>query len=188
VLTGDAEEHTERAMIQRGHELQAQVLQRGHHGSRTSSSLAFLQAIQPEIAIYSAAEGNQYGHPHAVVIERLDGLGIPVYGTDQHGTIRIVTDGETYQVEVAVEVEPESVDQPVEIVVPTDDDGCQPGQVDINTADHATLQQIIHIGPQRATALIQLRPFASVDDLVRISGIAAGRLADIKEQGLACVR
>jgi DNA uptake protein ComE-like DNA-binding protein len=60
--------------------------------------------------------------------------------------------------------------------------------VDINTADHATLQQIIHIGPDRATQIINLRPFRSVDDMTRISGIAAARLRDIKNQGLACVR
>ena len=69
----------------------------------------------------------------------------------------------------------------------------QTGQscIDINTADAMALQRIIHIGPERAGQIIQLRrerPFRTVDELVRVRGIAAQRLADIKRQGLACVR
>ena len=63
--------------------------------------------------------------------------------------------------------------------------------VDLNTASAGQLQRIIHIGPERARQIITLRaqrPFASVDDIVRVKGIAAARLRDIKAQGLACVR
>ena len=60
--------------------------------------------------------------------------------------------------------------------------------VDINTADLAALDQIIHIGPSRAADIIALRPFATVADLTRVSGISSARLADIVDQGLACVR
>lgn len=59
--------------------------------------------------------------------------------------------------------------------------------VNINSASSADLQRIIHIGPDRAAEIIRLRPFRSVDDLTRVSGIGAARLADIKAQGLACV-
>jgi competence protein ComEC len=62
--------------------------------------------------------------------------------------------------------------------------------VDINRAGFDELQQIIHIGPDRAEQIINLRaqrPFASVDALTRVSGIGPARLADIKAQGLACV-
>ena len=60
--------------------------------------------------------------------------------------------------------------------------------IDINTADLDALDQIIHIGPSRAADIIALRPFASVADLTRVSGISTTRLADIVDQGLACVR
>ena len=63
--------------------------------------------------------------------------------------------------------------------------------VDINTAGSEELQRIIHIGPQRAGQIAQLRQqkrFETVDELVRVRGIAAARLRDIKAQGLACVR
>jgi DNA uptake protein ComE-like DNA-binding protein len=65
--------------------------------------------------------------------------------------------------------------------------GCTFGQVDVNSAPVEELDQIIHIGLVRAAELIQLRPFSSLDDLVRIKGIGPARLADIKEQGIACV-
>ena len=69
----------------------------------------------------------------------------------------------------APQVDPVSPTQPAPVSPPVA--GC----VDINTADHANLQRIIHIGPERAQQIINLRPFRSVDDLVRVSGIAAAR-------------
>lgn len=60
--------------------------------------------------------------------------------------------------------------------------------IDINTADLDALDQIIHVGPSRAADIIALRPFASVADLTRVSGIGSARLADIVDQGLACVK
>lgn len=65
--------------------------------------------------------------------------------------------------------------------------GCGAGQVDINTAGVEELQLIYEIGPERAQQIVSLRPFGSVDDLVRVSGIAKGRLGGIKAQGVACV-
>lgn len=65
---------------------------------------------------------------------------------------------------------------------------CAPGQIDVNSAALEDLQRIIHIGATRAQALIALRPFSSVSDLARISGIGNGaRLAQIKAENLACV-
>lgn len=59
--------------------------------------------------------------------------------------------------------------------------------VDINSASAVELERIVHIGESRAQQILGLRPFASVEDLVRVSGIGASRLADILDQGLACV-
>lgn len=60
------------------------------------------------------------------------------------------------------------------------------GCVDINTASFEDLQQIIHIGPDRAQEIINKRPFSSVDGLNAVTGIGPSRLADIKQEGLAC--
>ena len=185
-------------MIARGHDLRADVLQLGHHGSRTSSSSEFLQAVSPEVAVYSAGVSNQFGHPHQEVVDRVQSLGIDLYGTAEHGTVVVVTDGQTYEVRtelgIGARAPPEAPDQPTAAPAPTT---AQPEAVptsppaaacvNINTAPAGELTQIIHIGPERAQQILQLRPFSSVDDMTRINGIAAARLADIKAQGLACV-
>lgn len=99
LFTGDAEAETETAILARQHDVNALILQLGHHGSSTSSSAEFLEAVNPEVAVYSAAEGNSYGHPHEVVLERLRQMGVQIYGTDVNGTIMVITDGQTYEVQ-----------------------------------------------------------------------------------------
>lgn len=64
---------------------------------------------------------------------------------------------------------------------------CEEGQIDINTASLEELDKIIWVGKPTAEKIINARPFGSIDELVKVSGIAEGKLADIKEQGLACV-
>jgi len=99
VTTGDAERAAEARMVARWPDrLAADVLRLGHHGSSTSSTPAFLDAVSPSVAIYSAGADNRYGHPHAEVVERITGRGIALFGTDRHGTVTIVTDGRTFDV------------------------------------------------------------------------------------------
>jgi DNA uptake protein ComE-like DNA-binding protein len=64
---------------------------------------------------------------------------------------------------------------------------CQPGQVDINIASVEDLMRIKHISTARAPDVVSSRPYTSLDQLTRVKGIAAGRLADIKAEGIACV-
>jgi hypothetical protein len=64
---------------------------------------------------------------------------------------------------------------------------CSDDQIDINSAPKQELVKIIYIGEVRAGQLIELRPFESIEDLIRIKGIGEVYLSKIKEQGLACV-
>jgi competence protein ComEC len=99
VTTGDAERAAETQMVARWSDrLSADVLRLGHHGSSTSTTPAFLDAVSPSVAVYSAGSGNSYGHPHAEVVERITAAGIELYGTDRDGTVTIVTDGTTFDV------------------------------------------------------------------------------------------
>jgi competence protein ComEC len=191
LFTGDAEAVTEQAMIDRGHQLSAQILQLGHHGSRTSSSAAFLDAVQPQLAIWSAGLNNSFGHPHADVLERLAAKNIVVCGTATYGTIVVDTDGQSCTVKTQACAEqqqpaPTATVVPAATATPT---ATPPTSqcVNINTASFEDLQRIVHMGPERVTQLISLRPFRSIDDMTRISGIGSSRLQDIKDQGLACV-
>ncbi|MBE2198016.1 MAG: DNA internalization-related competence protein ComEC/Rec2 [Anaerolinea sp.] len=95
LLTGDAEEDGEREMLAGGRPLQALVFKAGHHGSRTSSSMPFLTAVQPHIIIISAGADNRFGHPHQELLDRAQGMGTAVLRTDQLGSIEVITDGQT---------------------------------------------------------------------------------------------
>lgn len=171
LLTGDAETDAEEEMIQSGMNLSSTVLKLGHHGSRTSSSISFLDAVSPEIVVYQAGSDNRYGHPHEEVIVRVQTvLNADLYGTDIHGTIVVVTDGEKYEV----------------FSDRGNDDLILFECVDINTASVSELMRIIHIGESRAQELIERRPYNTLDQLVRIRGIGDARLGDILEQGLVC--
>lgn len=99
LFTGDAERASETRMLATSKEqLRSTVLKVGHHGSATSTSGPFLSAVAPEVAVYSAGVGNRYGHPHGSTVSALQAVGARVYGTNQHGTIVVVTDGKRYQV------------------------------------------------------------------------------------------
>ena len=93
LFTGDAEEEAEIDMLANGLEMDCDVLQVGHHGSRTSSTSDFLDAVTPEFAIISCEEGNSYGHPHAETLNKFRSMGVKVYRTDEQGSIVAVSDG-----------------------------------------------------------------------------------------------
>lgn len=94
LLTGDATALVEERLVRYyGGDLRADVLKVGHHGSRTSSTTAFLEAAGARIALISAGHGNRYGHPHRDVLDRLEAHGIKVLRTDRHGSIVVRADG-----------------------------------------------------------------------------------------------
>jgi competence protein ComEC len=70
------------------------VLKSPHHGSGTSSSAAFLDALRPRVVLVSAGRGNPYGHPRPEVLARYDAVGATVFRTDRDGQIDVSTDGE----------------------------------------------------------------------------------------------
>jgi competence protein ComEC len=89
LLTGDVEREGELALLRRPVALQAKVLKVPHHGSRTSSSEAFLAAVRPEAALVSAGYRNRFNHPHPEVVERYRAHGVHLYRTDLHGAIGV---------------------------------------------------------------------------------------------------
>ncbi|WHY88544.1 ComEC/Rec2 family competence protein [Neobacillus novalis] len=95
LFTGDAAVKAEQDMIASGTELQADVLKLGHHGANTSTSEAFLTKVQPKYAIVSAGKNNQYGHPTAETLQKMQAHNIQVFRTDEQGTIIATSDGST---------------------------------------------------------------------------------------------
>ena len=98
LFTGDIEHDTEAFLVQTGRDVGASVLKVPHHGSRTSSSAAFLQAVSPRLAVFSVQRQSHFGHPHRVVLERYRALGAHVLRTDEHGAITVRTDGQSIRV------------------------------------------------------------------------------------------
>ncbi|MCX7680425.1 MAG: DNA internalization-related competence protein ComEC/Rec2 [Anaerolineae bacterium] len=91
LLPGDIEAAVEQQLVAQDTSLRSTVLKLPHHGSCSSSSPPFLAAVSPQVVIISVGADNRFGHPCAEVLERL--AGIPLYRTDEDGTIEIVSDG-----------------------------------------------------------------------------------------------
>lgn len=168
LLTGDAESDIEDSLVAAGIDVRADLLKLGHHGSATSTAPAFLAAVNPDIAVYQAGQDNRYGHPDDTVLARLAAANVAVYGTDTHGTVVARSNGRQWSISNAGPALTSAE--------------C----IDLNTARPTRLTALLHIGDSRADALVAHRPFDTLDDLHRVPGLGAARVADIAAQGLAC--
>lgn len=96
LFTGDAGKSVERKLIKEGAKIDSDVLKVGHHGSKTSTSKEFVEAVSPEIAVISCGKDNRYGHPYSETLENLKG--IKIFRTDLDGDIKIISDGWRYKI------------------------------------------------------------------------------------------
>lgn len=87
IMTGDAETSVEKEILQTDANLDAEILKMGHHGSDTSSSKEFLDAISPDYALISVGTGNKFKHPCLSTMNNLKDRNIKVYRTDESGTV-----------------------------------------------------------------------------------------------------
>ena len=78
--------------------IKSTVLKVGHHGSKTSTTKKWLAAVQPQYAVISCEQGNDYGHPHGKVLNYLDDANAKVYRTDINGSVVMKTDGKTVNI------------------------------------------------------------------------------------------
>ena len=101
LMMGDAEQETETALLDRyvSAHLAADVLHVGHHGANTSSTEDFLRAVSPSVAVISCGAGNRYGHPDGRTLARLSETGAEIVRTDLSGSITLISDGKTVQMQ-----------------------------------------------------------------------------------------
>lgn len=97
LLTGDMSTTIENQLVEAGVLSDVEVLKVGHQGSHTSSGQRFLETVLPNLGVISVGKNN-FGHPHADILARYEKLGIPIWRTDESGTVEIATDGEKYLV------------------------------------------------------------------------------------------
>lgn len=98
LLAGDIERNAEDSLVAAGANLKADVLKVPHHGSRTSSTEAFVNAVNPRYAVISVGERSRFGHPHAGVVERYKAHGVKLLQTGRDGMVTVETEGTTLSV------------------------------------------------------------------------------------------
>jgi len=175
VISGDIEREGELEMLASGVDVSAQVLELGHHGSRTSGHPKWIRAVNPEFVFWQAAEDSPYGHPHRETLATLNRYGIEAKGTGTHGMI-IITGQNDGNFSINTSRSPVSGTRR----------SLREACIDINMASLSELTEIVHIGEARAKVIIEGRPWESLNELTRIRGIGAGRLQDIIDQGIVC--
>ena len=159
-----------------------------HHGSRAGDTGDAIGLLTPHTVAISVGTDNPYGHPHDAAMA-LYGTAY-IVRTDTDGRVRVRVEPEG-----GVLVEAEKITGETLAAAPRQsaaDRTVNTGSscIDLNRAKAPELESIRHIGPERAGSIVALRakaPFATVADLVRIDGIGAARIAEIEEQGVACV-
>lgn len=102
IFTADIEKEAERALLTSGTNLGTDLVEVAHHGSRTSSTQAFVDATHPSVAVISVGRTSVFGHPHKEVVERWRASGAQVITTGEKGTISVVTDGRNLSVSTFV--------------------------------------------------------------------------------------
>lgn len=100
LLEGDAERLMEQRMVAT-HDLRADLLKVGHHGSATSTTPEFIDAVQPRWAVISVGEGNSFGHPRRETLQQLQAHGTATYRTDWNGAVSFYLDGKSVSPQLA---------------------------------------------------------------------------------------
>jgi competence protein ComEC len=93
LFSGDAEVLREEEILNKGYNINADVIKIGHHGSKSSTSQKYLDEVNPKVAIISCGKGNDYGHPHKETLLKLKEKGIITFRTDVHKTVILESDG-----------------------------------------------------------------------------------------------
>ena len=99
LFTGDLIKENEEKILRENKDIQSTVLKVGHHGSKTSSSKEFVEAVKPNYAVFCVGADNNFGHPREEVLEIMESVNAKILRTDQNGAIVFTTDGEKLKVE-----------------------------------------------------------------------------------------
>jgi len=97
LFTGDISKKIEKQLVDEYIDLESDILKIAHHGSKTSSCLEFLEVVSPELVVISVGE-NRWGHPHPETLANLEKFGIQVLTTRNYGDIKIVSNGNSFNI------------------------------------------------------------------------------------------
>ncbi|MBR2179971.1 MAG: DNA internalization-related competence protein ComEC/Rec2 [Selenomonadaceae bacterium] len=99
LFTGDLIKENEAVILREHKDVKSTVLKVGHHGSKTSSSEEFVEAVDPTYAVFCVGANNTFGHPRPEVVELMEKVGAKIYRTDKNGAIVFTTDGTNINIE-----------------------------------------------------------------------------------------
>lgn len=154
IFTGDAEHEAEEMILDYSRDLKSQILKLGHHGSDTSTSQEFLNAINPDVAVIQVGEGNKYGHPIDEVLERLANKGVEIYRNDLQGDIIVSSDGKSYSID-SNSFEYKETQKPDLISTLKSKISSYTDRININTAFLEKIQEAIHTGVDYVKELVK---------------------------------
>jgi competence protein ComEC len=139
LLPGDAGEPEERYLLDAyGDRLNATVLKVGHHGSDSSTTPPFLDAVSPRVAVISSAYDSQYGHPHQIVLASLADRDVPTFWTATHGTVVMESDGARVTVSSQRAAPTDPLDLRNATEVPPEESGGVEARLTVQVAENAT--------------------------------------------------
>ena len=99
LFTGDLVKENEDIILREKKDVKSTVLKVGHHGSKTSSSKEFIEAVQPRYAVFCVGANNTFGHPRPEVLKLVEESGSKIYRTDRDGAVVFTTDGVNIKIE-----------------------------------------------------------------------------------------
>lgn len=171
---GDAEHDQFEWLLEHHSDLfpDVQVHKASHHASRNGDVREVVEQLRPDVVIAGIGQDNRYGHPHDEALLLYEAVGADFYSTDRHGSIQIdaYTSGR-FEIDTALDAEALA----------------EARCVNINQAAPDELERLTNVGASTAEGIVATRPFGSIADLERVSGLAESTVTEIKDQGLACV-
>lgn len=168
LLMADASSDLEELLVDSYDTLKVQILKVGHHGSNTSTSKYFLDAVKPELTVLSYGKDNSYKHPHSDVLQRLKSVGSKVYSTAESGTIIIKTDGKTYNVSAKEMIIPSTTEtkpaetKPVE-TKPTQPEPTEPKATQTDFKNRTELRKVYPSGVAKGHPAYQSKMDRDID-------------------------
>ena len=85
-----------------GSRIASRVLIAPHHGSRSSSGIEFLRAVDPEVVVVSCGRNGRFNFPHPEILERYEDMGVSIFRTDINGAVRLSTDGQLIRIDSVI--------------------------------------------------------------------------------------